>query len=487
MKIKQNLSLRTKLMLAIILSQIIAVVLFAYPVIRGRYHIIEELLKELVLKSIHPLVSNLEEALSSSNLEALEQHLQRAVQNPEILYVIVEDPKGNVIASLSAKNAPPSLRTTEGTENTRTLEQFSRRGAYWNVVKPLLLGDALQGRVQVGVSTAEMENRIAETMRTTVKLVLLAMVIGSAIAVGLAWQLTKALNTLTRGVQRMAEGDLTHRVQMNTADELETLGKAFNHLMENLKASREELEQTHRAQMVQADRLASIGELASGVAHEIRNPLAGISGAIQVLAAEFHEESPKKQVIQEIQRQITRMNRTVQDILDYSRPAFPSIKLYNMNDLLDEVLFFLTTTHAMDKVKLEKYFDPFLPKTELDPKQMHQVCLNILLNAVQAMPQGGTLTIRTEMTEEEGKKWILVEIRDTGVGIPPEQQQRIFKPFFTTKPQGTGLGLAIALRIIEQHHGRITCRSYPGEGSSFFLWLPVAKEYVPKDAFLAGE
>ncbi|MBI4640008.1 MAG: HAMP domain-containing protein [Candidatus Tectomicrobia bacterium] len=475
MKVHWNLSLRGKLMLAIIASQLIVVSFCAYPVLRGRYRIIEEQMKESVLSHVNGLTSTFSEAFTDSDFEALEKSLQRASQNPKILYLLVEDDKGRLLASFSSGIHLPEESSVTG-EEAQSLGRFTRQKSHWDVVNSIIIGGELKGRVRAGISTEEMDSRIAETTRTTAQLVALAMVIGSVIAAGLSWRLTKALNTLIEEAQRMAQGDMTHHVEVATGDELETLGEAFNLMAKNLKASREELEQTHRDQMMRADRLATIGELASGIAHEIRNPLAGISGAMQVLATEFGEGTPKQQIIQEILRQVERMNRTMQDILDYSRPALPLVEPCNLNGLLEEVLFFLSTSHVMDGIKVEKHFHPFLPEIEVDPKQIYQVFLNILLNALQAMSQEGTLTIRTDVKKEEGKEGVHIEIRDTGIGMSVECQRRIFKPFFTTKPQGTGLGLPIALRIIEQHQGIIACHSKLEEGSCFCLWLPLEKE-----------
>jgi len=220
-------------------------------------------------------------------------------------------------------------------------------------------------------------------------------------------------------------------------------------------------------QMLRSDRLATVGELAAGLAHELRNPLAGIAGALHVLEEGLHANPEARALVADLQAQIGRMNKTLSDLLTHVRPAVPRSVEVDINEVLEHSLRFL----PRGNITLVRRFDTSLPLVRVDPNLLHQAFLNVLVNARQAMPHGGRLTVETR-TLGNGGRPIEVRISDTGTGIAADHLGRIFQPFFTTKVQGTGLGLAIAARVIEQHGGRITVESFPGEGTTFTIALP---------------
>jgi hypothetical protein len=223
--------------------------------------------------------------------------------------------------------------------------------------------------------------------------------------------------------------------------------------------------------------MASIGELASGIAHEIRNPLAGIQGAVQILVEGFPKEDPRTQVTEEIQKQIYKMERLVRDLLNYAKPVPANYLPTDINGLVDKVLSFFVTQRGMPvDYRIEKKLVSPLPKTMIDPSSMEQAFLNIILNAQKAMPKGGTFTVSTAAPQrkDDGKEVREVQIifEDTGVGIPAENLPKIFNPFFSTRSDGTGLGLAITKNIVEQHGGRIDVQSRVNVGTKFIITLP---------------
>ena len=227
--------------------------------------------------------------------------------------------------------------------------------------------------------------------------------------------------------------------------------------------------------------MASIGELASGIAHEIRNPLAGIQGAIQILAEGFPEDDARRRVTDEIQKQIYKLERLVKDLLNYAKPVPTNYLPTDMNQLVDKVFTFFTMQRGRPgNVKIEKNFFSPLPKTMVNPNSMEQAFLNIILNAQKAMPRGGTFTISTEALpgrRDDGKEVQEVQIifEDTGIGIPKENLPKIFNPFFSTRSDGTGLGLSITKNIIEEHGGRIEVESQVNMGTKFIITLPATK------------
>jgi len=257
-------------------------------------------------------------------------------------------------------------------------------------------------------------------------------------------------------------------VPVEREDELGRLAQDFNAMAERLRAARREIERSHEENMERAERMASLGELAASLAHEVRNPLSGLSGAVQVLGEHFARDPQRSEVVEEMGTQIQRLGKAVDDLLSFARPARPSLKLVDVNDGVGDVIS-LMRKHA-DRCQVAVTFKPAETDSEVpaDAEQVRQVWVNLMLNAFQAMPSGGTLEVRVEATDAA----VDVSFVDSGGGIPEEIRDKIFRPFFTTKHTGTGLGLAICDRIVRDHGGNIDAVSAPGEGSCFTVTLP---------------
>jgi len=284
----------------------------------------------------------------------------------------------------------------------------------------------------------------------------------------------RPLREIMDKMEQVENGNLKVKVELPGEDELANLGKSFNSMIQKLDQAQKEIEKQHQLQMQRADRLASLGELASAIAHEIRNPLAGISSAIQVLAEEFGSQDPPREVIQRIMEEIERVNTSLESILSYSRPTPLQYSLTDLHEILDQALFIASS--GLKELECIREYEPGLPSIEIDPQQIQQVFLNIILNAIQAMHKQGRLTLRTAVEAKKDQRWIVVRISDTGEGIPKENLTKIFQPFFTTRQRGTGLGLSIAQRIMEQHGGFITVESEVGQGTTFALYFPLSPD-----------
>jgi PAS domain S-box-containing protein len=221
-------------------------------------------------------------------------------------------------------------------------------------------------------------------------------------------------------------------------------------------------------ELVRSQSLAAVGELAATVAHEIKNPLAGISGAIQVLKDEMPESSPRRAVVGEILEQIRRLDTTVRDLLIFARPATPAKQDVNVGEALSRAWSLLAQQPGAGagavRFSLEGGAEVRVPA---DPHLLHQVWVNLFQNAVEAMPRGGNLAVRVT----DGER-VRVEVRDSGTGVDPAHAEKIFHPFFSTKTRGTGLGLAISRKIVEAHGGRIRIESEPRKGTSVFVEIP---------------
>jgi len=238
-----------------------------------------------------------------------------------------------------------------------------------------------------------------------------------------------------------------------------------------LSRAYEQIQQTFE-QLKQADRLAALGQLSAGVAHEIRNPLGSIKGSIEILEAEFPPDHPKREFVDIIKEETVRLNTIVGEFLKFARPASPSMQATSLPELVDSTLTLLKKQAEDSHVRLSVAHDPALPDIHLDPDQIRQVLLNVVLNGIQAMPEGGRIVVRSSYRQSEGTA--LIEVADTGNGQPPPNLDHLFDPFFTTKPHGTGLGLSISYQLVHNHRGSLNVRKNDQGGLTFAISLPAA-------------
>lgn len=284
----------------------------------------------------------------------------------------------------------------------------------------------------------------------------------------------RELNILLRTLEEINAGILSSRVNPEERSTLEftLLAKALNRTLSKLESYIKEREDEFARQIQRADRLATVGEIASAIAHEIKNPLAGISGAIQVIRDSETIQQEHKKIFNEILNQISRVSKTIHDLLSLAREVKPSFDRTHPHEILDRITTLLSKQIEKGNVKIIKKFHPDVPYIMADSEQLQQVFLNLLLNAIQAMPEGGTITVETEPLFLDKEK-VKIKISDTGIGMDEEIMERIFEPFFTTKPKGTGLGLYTTRKIVEIHGGKIHVESTKGKGSTFTIILPV--------------
>lgn len=234
-----------------------------------------------------------------------------------------------------------------------------------------------------------------------------------------------------------------------------------------LQRAYSELRQTFE-QLLRADRINSLGELSAAVVHEVRNPLASIKGAVEILEDEIPTGSPRREFAGIIKQEVDRLDALVDEFLRFARPHKPAVAPASLNEVVQAVLTLIAQRAEAQGVSVEEQLVSDLPSVTVDAEQIKQLLLNLAINALQAMPQGGRLTLRTRLDAKDA----IVEIEDTGSGVEPRLQARIFDPFFTTKEKGTGLGLSIAYKIAFEHGGSLTLAN--GEqGALFRLSLPL--------------
>ena len=334
------------------------------------------------------------------------------------------------------------------------------------------------GMLYVGV-LAQKSDDVAVRTFTTFAFVALAGLGAAALA---AWKLA---DTISRPVRRLAtastavaQGDFSQTLAVRSGDEIGSLTQAFNTMAKSLKERDDLLKERTRLQLTRSERLAAIGRLAAGVAHEINNPLTGVLTFAHILLENAPDDSQEKEDIQTIIEATTRCKEITRGLLDFSRQSEPRKTLLNLNDLLCEALNLTRNQARINRVSITEEMDPALPWVVVDPNQMQEVAVNVIVNAIDAMPDGGSLTVRTRAAKVDGSPWVEFEISDSGCGISPENIDRIFDPFFTTKPtgKGTGLGLAVSYGTVTEHGGRINVTSTENHGTTVTVRLPVTAE-----------
>jgi two-component system NtrC family sensor kinase len=274
----------------------------------------------------------------------------------------------------------------------------------------------------------------------------------------------KNLREMAQVSKRVAQGETTVRMPVTYGGEVGQLATEFNAMLDTLHATRE--------QLVHSENLASLGQLAAGVAHELNNPLGTILLYAESAQRECAEDDPHCADLDVIVKETKRCKRIVADLLNFSRQHQVIAQPTDINALLQELVEMAPHRIKTVTIPIVTEFDPNLPIIEGDTAQLRQVFLNLMTNAVEAMPEGGTMTIRTRRGPSQ---MVTVEIEDTGVGIRHEDLGKLFTPFFTTKPigKGTGLGLAISYGIIKMHRGQINVKSQVGQGTTFIIVLPI--------------
>ncbi|HLW83965.1 MAG TPA: ATP-binding protein [Candidatus Sulfotelmatobacter sp.] len=297
-----------------------------------------------------------------------------------------------------------------------------------------------------------------------------AVAICGALLVVLTYLIQRPMVELQEKIAQLGEGDLNVEVGFaRRNDEIGDLGRNFNRMARQLRESRLEIERLHRTQISRAEHLATLGELATGLAHEIRNPLAGIAGVFEIIGRDLPSTSPARAVVKDVRQEIARINHIVTDLLQTARPHPPRVRKSDLNTTVEHAVMLGRLQAGAKAVEVVFTSDPTLPEVEHDSDQFHQVVLNLLLNALQATEGQGQVRVTVKAQDQ----FAVVEVSDNGRGIAIDDLPNIFRPFYTTKGDGTGLGLSLAQRIVEDHHGQINVTSIVGQGTTFSVLLPL--------------
>ena len=296
--------------------------------------------------------------------------------------------------------------------------------------------------------------------------------IGGLVSWIIARGLMKPIYELVLKVRGAAGGELVERMNVAPNTELEELDSHVRRLIDRVSATTADLER-HRQLLARADKLAALGKVSAGVAHEIRNPLTAVKMLLYALREDLAATDEKRDDLAVIMKELERIERFVQNFLEFARPPDPRLAPVDLNVLSHETLALLAPRLRQNHIETSEVYDYNLGPISIDADQIKQVVMNLTLNAVEAMPQGGLLTIATQSTETAEKHPLAqIKISDTGNGIPTALLDNLFDPFVTGRAEGSGLGLAISQQIITKHGGWIEAKNNPTGGASFVVSLP---------------
>jgi two-component system, NtrC family, sensor kinase len=306
-----------------------------------------------------------------------------------------------------------------------------------------------------------------------VGITLCGVALASGISIFISRRLSTPVRALVKASRRVAEGELDARVPVTTRDEIGELAKAFNTMASALAARDEQLKEFARKRIMQSERLAVVGQLAADVAHELNNPLQGIVTYSHLLLERLAPGDPQRSPVEKIATQAARCATIIRGLLDFSRPKKPQKRPVNLSALVEECFSLVEDRAIFHNIEVVRDYADQLPDTVVDPAQIQQVLMNLIINAAEAMGGVGRLTVATRFDLERAV--VQLVLRDTGHGISEANLARIFDPFFTTKEvgHGTGLGLAISFGIVKEHGGSITVESQVGVGTTFTVELPL--------------
>jgi nitrogen fixation/metabolism regulation signal transduction histidine kinase len=352
--------------------------------------------------------------------------------------------------------------------NSKEIPSISQRP--YDLVVPVIVGDEQLGYVQINLLLDNIRDIQHDNFMKRLVATCLIFMFGIFLTIFLARKYTDPINRLAQGVKKVSAGDLSVTFPVESSDEIGELAESFNEMVVQLR-ERESLEK----RLNEAEHLSKVGQLASGIAHEIRNPLNYISLAIDHIKSEFltapvERRQELETLTDKIKEEVRRANYMVLNFMNYGRPLKLRLSKFSYEELISRALPLLQGKLAEQSIEVVTDLAPGLPLMEADQELMRNCLVNFITNGAQAMPDGGKITLGASFDPETDS--FRLTFSDKGTGILPEEMGKIFQPYFTTKEAGIGLGLAITERIIKEHGGEISVESRKGEGTSFIVVLP---------------
>ena len=465
-----NLSLNKKLIGMMLLLSLILVSLSLFLYSQSKRALLSELEKQTADLS-RAIQIGIEEVTSIGFTDKMRlYHYLQELKAKGVREISIISNTDEIIASTNPKEVGEqvSLARKERIIKAELGETVYKEGKIYNIVLPVVAGDEHHGYIHLKLDADDFSRLLKMSVIKRISAVSFVFGLGILLAVFLSWIYTKPIRNVVNAAQRVAEGDLTPELVTDRKDEIGELAQSFNFMVQKLK-EKHALEEKLR----EVEHLSGVAQLARDIAHEIRNPLNFISLSIDHLREKYvpgeNERKEKfENLITSIKHEIQRLNKLVGDFLDYGRPLNLNLQKVELNNLIQEVMTLVKAKAVKDRVDISTHFEE-LPMLTVDPELVKTCIFNVILNAFQAMPQGGKLIVSTHASNSK----ISVIVEDTGLGVSLENVSRVFDPFFSTKSAGLGLGLAMTKRVIEEHGGRVDFQSEEGKGSIITITLPI--------------
>ncbi len=491
----------------------------------------EKNMVEMKLRSGKTLLSSLRAAIEDDYLlkrrpdaDRYGDLIRKFVYNSGAAEVVIVDYDFNIISRKGMDKSGPiddDKNLEKSIKDSREISTIKSRRAGWFIshyealviYAPLVSNVKVVGGIRVIFPLDELNNLLVRTRWLMLFYLsfalLLFLLFGSYL---LNRRIARPLNNIAATSEKIADGDLSQRVDDYGKNELGQLSRSFNKMADRVADHVGYLQRVNRdlrvtrQELIRSEKLASVGRLAAGVAHEIGNPLGAILGYTDMMLKGVEDESVRRDFLERMEKELKKIDLTIRELLDYSRSSSLQIKEADVNRVVSETISLVSHQKGFENLKLEKKFAENLPAVLADERQLQQILINIVLNAVDAMPDGGELRVVTEigMVEDESvdffgrrreddsfdeftiksgeqkeypDEMVKISVADTGTGIEEGAINKIFDPFYTTKEpgSGTGLGLSISQRIIETFNGKIEVQSESGKGATFTIFLPSFK------------
>ena len=478
MNLRVKLSLKLKVFLSLGLFYLAAVGALTYLTIRSQRNVLLEQMAERAKAGISLMELSVTAPLYRLDIFQLGTLAREAKALPDVDYAYIYDDKGRIVGDyhedkrLFLATFPDEL-SQRIIKSDETLVDIDHKEGILHISKPVILGHEKLGGIRLGFDLKPILSEIRQVTLKAIGISTAIFLVGLLAIFNIVERITRPIGQLTEGARRLAEGDLQYRVSLKRSDEIGNLALAFDQMAERIMHRESELKQSQSI-IRRADRLSSLGMLTAGLAHEIRNPLVAIRTFTQLLPERYQDEEFREEFKNIALREVDRICGLVNNLLSFARPSTPNVAAEDVNEIVESIARILESEAKEKDVRIDLHLASGLPKIFVDKEQIKQVCMNIILNAIQAIEGSGVVEISTRRFAKDGAgQFVQMGVRDSGVGIPEKDLENIFNPFFTTKKEGSGLGLSISHQIVQEHGGYILVESKAGEGTTFFINLPI--------------
>lgn len=488
-------SITLKANLATLILVSLTAVIFSRVFINSQINMVQDELKSRGEVLARNLAYNSELGVLANDKDNLDKLLMGLAKEKDVAYVSIADSQGNILAETGRREGKGSVYSFSNPVKTKVIpESLGPEGLA--IAPAENLPEQTIGAVNLDISLEGLYRTIQGIRQKTALLTLVLIVIGFILTLLATRIIIGPLLGLAEATRKVSAGDLTSQIEKYSNDEIGDLALSFNEMTKNLKATYEKLEKRTKEleeankelkeaqyKLVQTTKMAAIGQLGAGVAHELNNPLGGVLGYAQFTLQKVRKPgftpedfSTCQTYLEYIEREALRCKTIVENLLKFSRGPKKDLEDVDLNKVIKDTMSLTGYELRKNKINIIENYDPALPLIKGNFNKLQQVVVNLMLNAGQAMPDGGQLTMITKTKTDADKKpvAVILEVGDTGCGIAPEHLPRMFEPFFTTKQsaKGTGLGLAVSYEIIQEHRGEIEVKSEVNKGTKFIITLP---------------